>query len=80
MATIYDDIRNEFSEKLSEEKYSSKINNQDLDIEILDLALETLIEQIRDIRRQNITEETNSKINTDANALINTIDRSSKSF
>lgn len=74
MSTIYDDIRNEFSEKLSEEKYKRLIKENNLDTKTLELGLEVLIDQIRDIRKNNL-EETNPKVNSDANGLINSIDR-----
>ena len=77
MPTIYDDIRSEFSEKLSEEKYQHLIKLNDLDIKTLELGLEVLIDQIRDIRKNNL-EETNQKVNSDANGLINSIDRNIK--
>ena len=77
MPTIYDDIRIEFSEKLSEEKYQHLIKLNDLDIKTLELGLEVLIDQIRDIRKNNL-EETNQKVNSDANGLINSIDRNIK--
>ena len=77
MPTIYDDIRSEFSEKLSEEKYRHLIKLNDLDTKTLELGLEVLIDQIREIRKNNL-EETNHKVNSDANGLINSIDRNIK--
>ncbi|WP_304131752.1 hypothetical protein [Mesonia mobilis] len=77
MSTIYDDIRKEFSEKLSTEKYINSITKNKLERKTLELGLEVLIDQIRDIRRNN-QQETPQKINSDANALINSIDRNIK--
>lgn len=77
MPTIYDDIRKEFSEKLSAEKFTKLVKLNDLDTKTLELGLEVLIDQIRDIRRNNL-EETPQTVNSDANGLINSIDRNIK--
>jgi hypothetical protein len=77
MPTIYDDIRNEFSKKLSEEKYKQTIKQYEMDTKTMELGLEVLIDQIRDIRRNNL-EESSHKVNSDANGLINSIDRNIK--
>lgn len=73
MATIYDEIKNQFCEKLTEEHHRIDIKNDNISPEILKFGINVLIEQIKKLRKNNFI-ESNSQVSSDANEILKTLD------
>lgn len=73
MATIYDEIKNQFCEKLREEHHRIDIDNYNVSPETLMLGINVLIEQIKKLRKNNFI-ESNSQVSSDANEILKTLD------
>jgi hypothetical protein len=73
MATIYDEIKNQFCEKINEENHKIDIENENISPEILKLGINVLIEQIKKLRKNNFI-ESNSQVSSDANEILKTLD------
>lgn len=74
MATIFDEIKGQFKEKLNEGDIKKTIDSEKMNREIFDLAIEVLLKQVKSLRKNNF-EETKTNISTDANELIRSIDQ-----
>jgi hypothetical protein len=60
MATIYDEIKNQFCEKLTEEHHRIDIKNDNISPEILKFGINVLIEQIKKLRKNNFIHDAHS--------------------
>ncbi|MDB9891698.1 hypothetical protein OAC74_00030 [bacterium] len=67
---IYDEIRAEF-EKLIKTEFSEEIAEKNLNEKVLNVGIETLIKQMKELRNQPHDE----KEKTDSSALFNSIER-----
>lgn len=74
MATIYDEIKDQFSLKLQDVNHQIQINNENINPDVLKLGVNVLIEQIKKLRRNNFIEST-SQVNNDANEILKTLDK-----
>ena len=74
MATIYDEIKDQFSLKLEDVNHQIQINNENINPDVLKLGVNVLIEQIKKLRRNNFIEST-SQVNNDANEILKTLDK-----
>lgn len=74
MATIYDEIKQQFNEALNEGGLKDIIDSKELSDDIFDLAIDILLKQIKALRKNNF-EETRNIVSTDATELIRTVDQ-----
>lgn len=73
MATIYDEIKEQFNKKLDEENHKSELKKKEISSKVLNLGVSILIEQIKKLRKNNFM-ETTVQISSDANEILKTLD------
>ncbi|MDX1718707.1 MAG: hypothetical protein R3353_00975 [Salegentibacter mishustinae] len=74
MATIYEEIRNEFSRKLESENIQEKVTKYDIDESILSAALEVLLDQYKRSNK-GTTQDSSNDYRNERNELINFIEQ-----
>ena len=74
MATIYDEIKTQFKQKLEEETFKNEIISKKLEKGVFDFSINVLVKQIKELRKKNF-QETRQSIVSDANELVTSIDQ-----
>tara|TARA_B110000902_G_C14262569_1_gene570331 strand:+ start:1063 stop:1305 length:243 start_codon:yes stop_codon:yes gene_type:complete len=74
MATIYDEIKTQFKQKLEEETFKNEIISKKLEKGVFDFSINVLVKQIKELRKKNF-QETRQSIGSDANELVTSIDQ-----
>lgn len=74
MATIYDEIKSQFKQKLGKEPFKNEIESKKLKESVFSFSIDVLVKQIKELRKKNF-EETKNSIGHDANELVKSIDQ-----
>ena len=74
MATIYDEIKTQFKQKLEKETFKNEIISKKLEKGVFDFSINVLVKQIKELRKKNF-QETRQSIVSDANELVTSIDQ-----